>query len=450
MIQRAQSARPVVRVMHFHHGDTGGMSGTALQKDLSVQEEIPDGARHPLTQPQIQIGLLTGGQDPHYTHGLAMGLVAEHVGLEVIGSDAVETPAMRCTPGLRFLNLYGRQQEASVTEKLRRVFMAYVRLIRWAAHAEPKLLHILWNNKFPVFDRTLLMLYYRLLNKKVVFTAHNVNAGRRDSKDSLLNLLTLKMQYRLAHHIFVHTDKMKSELVERFGVGSAAVTVIPYGLNNAVPSSNLTREEARRQLGLLDEEKTILFFGAIKPYKGLEYLTAAFEQLAGTRKDLQINHCRRAQEWMRRVPSADPGEGEPRPHREPGPSEDRFHPGRRDRGVFQGGRCGGPAVHGDFSERYSFPCLHLWSSGDRNGCRVISRRRRRGKNGPGVHAARLRRFGADAAGLFRRGSLRRAGAAPTGDPRVCSRSPFLGRGSTNDAQCLCETARPLNLVCRRG
>ena len=52
----------------------------------------------------------------------------------------------------------------------------YAKLIRYAATAEPRIFHILWNNKFEYFDRTLLMLYYRLLGKKIVLTAHNVNA----------------------------------------------------------------------------------------------------------------------------------------------------------------------------------------------------------------------------------------------------------------------------------
>ena len=56
------------------------------------------------------------------------------------------------------------------------------------------------------------MLYYKLLGKKVVLTAHNVNTAKRDAKDSLLNRFTLKTQYQLADHIFVHTEKMSAEL----------------------------------------------------------------------------------------------------------------------------------------------------------------------------------------------------------------------------------------------
>ena len=49
--------------------------------------------------------------------------------------------------------------------KMLRVLRYYVRLIGYAATAKPKLFHILWNNKFQLFDRTVLMLYYKLLGK---------------------------------------------------------------------------------------------------------------------------------------------------------------------------------------------------------------------------------------------------------------------------------------------
>ena len=72
------------------------------------------------------------------------------------------------------------------------------------------------------------MLYYRLLGKRIVLTAHNVNAGKRDANDSLRNRLSLKIQYRLSDHIFVHTDEMKSELFSHFTVAAGKVSVIPF------------------------------------------------------------------------------------------------------------------------------------------------------------------------------------------------------------------------------
>jgi glycosyltransferase involved in cell wall biosynthesis len=179
-----------------------------------------------------------------------------------------------------FLNLRGDQRsQASPVAKALRVLSYYVRLIRYAATARPKLFHILWHNKFQFFDRTVLMLYYRWLGKKITFTAHNVNAGKRDSNDSFLNRLSLKIQYRLNHHIFVHTAKMKSELVSEFCIPENKVSVIPFGINNTVPNTSLSSAEAKRQLGVSSSDKTMLFFGNIAPYKGLEYLVAAFTEV---------------------------------------------------------------------------------------------------------------------------------------------------------------------------
>src|SRR5437588_2639006 len=162
---------------------------------------------------------------------------------------------------------------------MRRILRYYLRLIGYAATAKPKLFHILWNNKFEIFDRTLLMLYYKMLGKKIVLTAHNVNAGKRDANDSLLNRLTLGIQYRLADHIFVHTEQMKRELLDEFGVRERATTVIPFGINQSVPDTDLTPAQAKQRLGISAGERAILFFGSIGPYKGLELLVAAFQRL---------------------------------------------------------------------------------------------------------------------------------------------------------------------------
>ena len=60
-----------------------------------------------------------------------------------------------------------QRQEVSRLRKVLRVLTYYMRLIRYAATAKPKVFHILWNNKLEVFDRTVLMLYYRLVGKRL-------------------------------------------------------------------------------------------------------------------------------------------------------------------------------------------------------------------------------------------------------------------------------------------
>lgn len=229
----------------------------------------------------LSIGLLTGGDDRPYAFGLALALAAEGVSVDFIGSDDLDDPELRCNESIRFLNLRGDQREdAPFRRKLLRLLKYYSRLMLYAARARPPIFHVLWNNKFELFDRTLLMLYYRLCGHKVVLTAHNVNAARRDSRDNVLNRFTLRIQYHLAAHIFVHTSRMKDELIADFGVRDSRVSVIPFGINDTSPRTDLTCAQARQRLGLEEDELAMLFFGQIAPYKGLEYLVAALPEIA--------------------------------------------------------------------------------------------------------------------------------------------------------------------------
>ena len=229
---------------------------------------------------RIRVALLTGGEDRHYAYGLTFGLVGQGVAIDFIGSDELEGPEIRTTSAITFLNLRGsHDRHASLTEKVGRVARYYARLIAYAASTPTEIFHILWNNKVETFDRTLLMLYYRALGKKVVLTAHNVNPSRRGAKDTLLSRLTLRVQYKLCDQVFVHTPRMKQQLAHEFSIARDRVTVIPYGINNAVPSTSLTPAEAKQHFGIEPADRTILAFGNIGPYKGLEYLAAALDAL---------------------------------------------------------------------------------------------------------------------------------------------------------------------------
>lgn len=238
---------------------------------------------------EIVVGLLTGGGDKPYAFGLATELISKGARLDLIGSDELDCLEFQAKPGVNFLNLRGDQRpDAGLLSKISRVLMFYIRLIYYAATSKPKIFHILWNNKFQFFDRTLLTLYYKLLGKRIVLTVHNVNARKRDSEDTALNRLTLRIQYRFADHIFVHSERMRIELIEEFSVQSSKVSVVPFGINNSVPNTSLTSKQAKNRLEIRENEKTVLFFGNIAPYKGLEYLVTALKQIQDERHDYRL------------------------------------------------------------------------------------------------------------------------------------------------------------------
>jgi glycosyltransferase involved in cell wall biosynthesis len=242
-----------------------------------------------LASPVPKVALLTGGGDKPYALGLVEALSSAGLSVDFIGSNDLDAPALHDNPHVTFLNLRGNQQsDAGAIAKAFRVLRYYLRLIGYAATAKPQIFHILWNNKFELFDRTVLMLYYGLLGKKTVLTVHNVNISKRDGADSWFSRWTLKFQYRMCDHIFVHTARMRAELVSEFGVSNDKVDVIPFGLNRTVPDTALTILEARQRLGLTPDDKVLLFFGNIAPYKGLEFLIEAFEMAAKTDENLRL------------------------------------------------------------------------------------------------------------------------------------------------------------------
>jgi glycosyltransferase involved in cell wall biosynthesis len=237
----------------------------------------------------LSVSLLTGGSDRPYVLGFVPALTANGISFDLIGADDLHVPELLNNSLVTFLNLRGDQSEnASFRKKAIRILAYYCRLVRYAVAARPPIFHILWNNRFELIDRVLLMVHYRLLGRKIVLTAHNVNIRKRDGCDTWLNRFSLRIQYQLANHILVHTERMKSELVADFGVPESNTTVIPFGINNTVPNSNMTAVDAKRMIGVHSSDKVMLFFGQIAPYKGLEYLVHAFAELAKTDESCRL------------------------------------------------------------------------------------------------------------------------------------------------------------------
>jgi D-inositol-3-phosphate glycosyltransferase len=229
----------------------------------------------------MKVALLTGGKDQHYVRGLARGLAAKGVNIALVGG-VEEMVTVGAGPGKVILHdvVGNLDPHAGWLAKAIRVLKYYVGLAIFAVRTDAKLFHILWFRKFPQVERVLLTLYLKLLRKTLVFTAHNVDDRARDGRrGGVLHVLSLRLLYRLADHIFVHTDSMKLELLEDFRIPGERVTVVPLGINDVIPVASTTQAIAREKLGLAADARVLLFFGNIAPYKGLEDLIRALAAL---------------------------------------------------------------------------------------------------------------------------------------------------------------------------
>jgi len=228
----------------------------------------------------MRLSILTGGKDPHYALGLLGALLSKPIQIDFIGNNEMGKSEIMKSKNVKYLNLRGDQNpNANIIRKGFRVIKYYIKLINYALHSKTKLFHILWLNKFFYFDSIILTQFYKCLSKKLIYTAHNINIRERDGGNSWLYQKSLSFMYHKMDHIFVHTNKMKDELIKKFGIEDKKISVIPFGINEIIPQTNINRNEARKRLGLNNREKIILFFGNIAPYKGLEYLLEGFNLL---------------------------------------------------------------------------------------------------------------------------------------------------------------------------
>lgn len=229
----------------------------------------------------MKIGVLTGGSDKPYVLGLVPALTDRDIDVDVVASDELVCDELLGDSKVTFLNLRGdTSADAGKAVKVARIAKYYLSLLSYASRQQPTILHILWANRFPLIDHVLINVFYKIMGKKLAFTAHNVNQRARDGSDSAYNRFTLGMLYRLVDYIFVHTEGMKTELLRDFGVDAAKVGVIPFGINNTLPNTDTTGLEARARLMVGADEKVLLFFGRIAPYKGLELAIESLARLA--------------------------------------------------------------------------------------------------------------------------------------------------------------------------
>lgn len=121
----------------------------------------------------------------------------------------------------------------------------------------------------PYFAPCYYILAKLLRHTKIVFVCHNVFPHERFPMDRFLTKLVLKQ----GDHFIVHSESDGKELASIRPDGDWKVALHPT--YNVFKISDMTKTEARNRLGLKEKTPVLLFFGFVRPYKGLRYLLDA-------------------------------------------------------------------------------------------------------------------------------------------------------------------------------
>ncbi len=157
----------------------------------------------------------------------------------------------------------------------------------WANRTSIDVLHFHWVQYFykspGVLSSSLWSLFFflrlllaKMLSYRIVWTVHNIMPHERCPGPS--DLIARRSLALFADALVVHCRRAESLVREAFGRRNG-ICVIPHGHYIGWYSGEPSREEARRCFQISAEEYVYLYFGAIKPYKGLEGLIGAFKQL---------------------------------------------------------------------------------------------------------------------------------------------------------------------------
>ncbi len=228
----------------------------------------------------MNISIFNNAGQVDYLLGLVSGLsLVKEDTIDVLDADEQEK-LFSPFENVRFHPVfYSKSRGSSIVFKAWNILRLYLLQIAHLIFNSPRIIHFQWLDRNKIPDRIVLPLLARLRGHKIVYTVHNVNAEKRDNRDTWTNRLTLKTVYKLSHHLIVHTHASKVDLINEFRLSPQKISVVKHGINNRVIQKGLSQSDARKSLSIGLNEKVVLFFGNIDFYKGLDILIESLEFL---------------------------------------------------------------------------------------------------------------------------------------------------------------------------
>jgi glycosyltransferase involved in cell wall biosynthesis len=121
---------------------------------------------------------------------------------------------------------------------------------------------------------------------RIIWTVHNLVS--HESVDRLAEIEINKRFAKLCDYILVHDRQTAAAVEELYEVPKERIIVCPHGTYRGYYPDTVKSVEARKKLGIREDEFVFLFLGLIRKYKGLENLLEIFGRLSEKYRNIRL------------------------------------------------------------------------------------------------------------------------------------------------------------------
>lgn len=140
-------------------------------------------------------------------------------------------------------------------------------IVFYVLNNKVSIVHMQWISS-PIIDRYFVKLL-KSLKVKIVVTAHNIIPHEPKDKDKV----NFSRLYNEVDQIIVHSNKNIEQAKKILKINDyKKFNVIPHGNFAFSVPHNTSHSQLRESFGINEKDKTLLFFGLIREYKGLDIL----------------------------------------------------------------------------------------------------------------------------------------------------------------------------------
>lgn len=230
--------------------------------------------------------ILANAFEANYTVGFCKGLASNSLPFRVLSCE--DTESRLKASQIENTRLASLLPKGFMRFRPLALLSDYFALVQNLYQGQGAVLHFIgiFRNTKVVFEGLIYCLLCKAFGSRFILTVHNVLPHGKDH--SRLFKAIYWLLYRCPDYFLIHTTRGRQQLIEDFSVPEGRVVATSIGVNEEIPVTSLSKTDALHRLSFDSEQKHLLCFGKMEPYKGVDRMIEAFGLLEDSSSQLVL------------------------------------------------------------------------------------------------------------------------------------------------------------------